>query len=252
MQELQVHGSLVLLTFVLAAQSFVLLLWINAPYGRFVRSGWGPTMSTRSAWIVFESPAVVVFLGVYVAGDNALETTPLVLLGLWLFHYLVRTLVFPFRIRETGKRIPILIVALAIVFNVLVSYINARWISHLGQYDESWLVSPAFLIGVVVFFAGWTINQHSDLILFRLRPAGETHYKIPYGGLYRWVSCPNYLGEIIAWCGWAIATWSLAGAAFAFLTISNLAPRAVAIHRWYKTEFDDYPKSRKAIIPFVY
>jgi len=252
MQEVQVHSSLVLLTFVLAVQSFVLLLWINAPYGRFARSGWGPTMSTRSAWIVFESPAVVVFTAIYLAGDHALETTPLVLLGLWLFHYLIRTLIFPFRIRETGKRIPVLIVGLAIVFNILNSYINARWISHLGGYEVSWLISAPFIIGTVMFFAGWLINQHADLVLFRLRPTGEVHYEIPYGGMYRWVSCPNYLGEIIIWGGWAIATWSLAGTAFAVLTMANLVPRALAIHSWYKSEFDDYPRSRKAIVPYVF
>ena len=250
--ELQVHFWMVLVMIALALQAFVLLLLVNAPYGRFARAGWGPTMSTRRAWIIFESPAVVVFAAIYFAGDNALETVPLIFFSIWQFHYIVRTLIFPFRIRETGKTIPVVIVAVAIIFNVLNAYINARWISHLGQYDVSWLASPAFVIGVVGFFAGWAINQHSDLILFRLRPAGETHYKIPVGGLYRWVSCPNHLGEIIMWCGWAVATWSYAGTAMAFLTIANLAPRAAAIHRWYKAEFDDYPKSRKAIIPFVY
>jgi hypothetical protein len=33
--------------------------------------------------------------------------------------------------------------------------------------------------------------------------------------------------------------------------MANLVPRALAIHAWYKSEFDVYPKSRKAIIPYV-
>jgi 3-oxo-5-alpha-steroid 4-dehydrogenase 1 len=251
MTELQIHQWLVLLMFAVAAQSFVLLFLVTAPYGRFARPGWGPTLSARSAWILFESPAVVVFAGVYVCGDNAMSKVPLILFGLWQFHYLIRTLVFPFRMRETGKRIPLLIVALAIVLNVLNSYLNARWISQLGDYPLAWLTSGPFITGVLLFIVGWAINQHADRTLFRLREPGESAYKIPHGGLYRWVSCPNYLGEILQWAGWAVATWSLAGAAFAVLTMANLLPRALANHRWYRARFADYPKSRHAVIPYV-
>jgi len=76
-------------------------------------------------------------------------------------------------------------------------------------------------------------------------------YKIPNGGLFRWISCPNYLGEIIEWVGWALATWSLPGMSFALWTAANLIPRAISHHKWYKTKFKDYPHRRKAIIPGV-
>jgi steroid 5-alpha reductase family enzyme len=135
--------------------------------------------------------------------------------------------------------------------NVLNSYLNARWISHLGDYPLAWLTSGPFIAGVLLFMVGWLINQHADRTLFRLRVPGESGYKIPHGGLYRWVSCPNYLGEILQWVGWAVATWSLAGAAFAVLTMANLLPRAMAIHRWYRARFADYPKSRHAVFPYV-
>ena len=65
------------------------------------------------------------------------------------------------------------------------------------------------------------------------------------------MSCPNYLGEILEWTGWAIASWSLAGAAFAVYTAANLAPRAFAHHAWYRQQFQDYPARRKALVPFV-
>lgn len=251
MTELQIHGWLVALIFVLAAQTFVILQWVNAPYGRFVRPGWGPTISTRSAWIIMESPAVLVFAAIYLVGDHALDTAPLVLFALWQFHYVIRTFIFPFRIRETGKRIPIMIVAMAILFNVLNAYINARWISQFGDYDVLWLTSTPFIVGAVCFATGWLINQHADLTLFRLRTPGETSYGIPRGGLYHWVSCPNYLGEMLIWVGWAIATWSLAGVSFAVFTAANLLPRAMAIHNWYQNQFDDYPPSRKAVFPYL-
>ena len=65
------------------------------------------------------------------------------------------------------------------------------------------------------------------------------------------MSSPNYLGEIIEWTGWAIATWSLAGTAFAVYTAANLASRAFANHRWYRDRFPDYPSDRRALVPFL-
>lgn len=249
--EPQLHSWLVLLVFVLAAQTLVLLFWVDAPYGRFVRKGWGPTIAARKAWILFESPAVVVFAAVYFAGQHARETVPLILFGFWQFHYLLRTFVYPLRMRETGKRIPLIVVAMAIAFNLLNAYVNARWISHLGSYPDQWLVSAPFLAGAVLFAAGWLINQQSDRILLHLRRPGETHYSIPRGGLFGRVSCPNYFGEMLEWAGWAIMTWSLAGLAFAVFTVANLFPRALATHRWYRQTFPDYPAKRRAVIPFL-
>ncbi len=87
--------------------------------------------------------------------------------------------------------------------------------------------------------------------LRNLRKPGETGYKIPFGGLYGVVSCPNYLGEILEWVGFAIAASTAPGWAFAFFTASNLVPRAVAHHRWYLEKFADYPTRRRAILPFL-
>lgn len=249
--EPQVHFWLVLLVFALAAPTFILLQRVNAPYGRFARDGWGPTMPARAAWLLFESPAVVVFACVYLAGDDAFELAPLVLLGAWQFHYALRAFVFPLRLRETGRRIPVVIVVMAILFNVLNAYVNARWISHLGSYPDEWLASAPFLAGAAIFAGGWLINQHADRVLLALRKPGESHYSIPRGGLYRFISCPNYFGEILEWAGWAVMTWSLAGLAFAVFTLANLLPRALATHRWYRARFPDYPASRRAVVPFV-
>ncbi|MCA9611606.1 MAG: DUF1295 domain-containing protein, partial [Myxococcales bacterium] len=97
----------------------------------------------------------------------------------------------------------------------------------------------------------WAINHHADHVLRNLRKPGETGYKIPHGGLYRFISCPNYFGEIVEWFGFALAAWTFPGLVFAFFTFANLFPRALDHHKWYRGKFDDYPKSRRAIVPFV-
>lgn len=249
--EFEVHHRLVLVMFVLAGLSFASLLFVTAPYGRHFRRGWGPAIPARLGWVVMESPAVLLFTAIYSFGERAADSAPVLLLVLWQLHYIHRTFIYPFRLRASGARMPLSIAAMAFTFNCLNAYVNARWISDLGTYPADPMVSTPFVLGAVLFLAGWTVNQQSDAILLRLRRPGERNYRIPQGGLFRWVSCPNYLGEILAWLGWAMASWSLAGLAFATFTIANLAPRALANHRWYHDRFPDYPRDRRALIPYV-
>ena len=57
---------------------------------------------------------------------------------------------------------------------------------------------------------------------------------------------------ILAAAGGALATWSLAGLSFAVWGVANLVPRARANHLWYKENFIEYPKERKALIPKIW
>jgi 3-oxo-5-alpha-steroid 4-dehydrogenase 1 len=79
----------------------------------------------------------------------------------------------------------------------------------------------------------------------------KKHYHLPSGGLYNLVSSPNYLGEIIEWTGWAIATWSLPGVLFSLGAIGCIGVRALHTHRWYEKNFENMPKDRKALIPYI-
>eukprot|EP00252_Welwitschia_mirabilis_P004240 TRINITY_DN14515_c0_g1_i2.p1 TRINITY_DN14515_c0_g1~~TRINITY_DN14515_c0_g1_i2.p1 ORF type:complete len:107 (+),score=1.10 TRINITY_DN14515_c0_g1_i2:167-487(+) len=103
------------------------------------------------------------------------------------------------------------------------------------------------------------INIWADSVLLSLRKDKRSdtlkkgqRYQIPKGGLFEFVSCPNYFGEIVEWLGWAILTWSRAGLGFFVYTVANLGPRAAAHHDWYREKFGSaYPKSRKILIPFL-
>lgn len=43
-----------------------------------------------------------------------------------------------------------------------------------------------------------------------------------------------------------------AAAAFAFFTFCNIGPRGAQHHRWYLSKFEDYPKDRRAVIPYIW
>ncbi|MCE7739282.1 MAG: DUF1295 domain-containing protein [Candidatus Heimdallarchaeota archaeon] len=254
MNEIHVFWGLYIASAIIAVSMLVLLFFVSAPYGRHIREGWGPSISSKWAWIIMESPAIIIFIILYVISDRRTELVPIVLLVMWMLHYIQRDLIFPFFLR-TNKRMPLLILLFGLIFQSSNTYIQARWIFHFADsssYTISWLTDPRFIIGAVFFIFGYIINRHADLVLRALRKPGEKGYKIPFGGMYKYISSPNYLGEIIMWIGWGLAVWNWAGLLFVFWTLANLLPRARSHHIWYKETFPDYPEERKALIPFIY
>jgi 3-oxo-5-alpha-steroid 4-dehydrogenase 1 len=45
--------------------------------------------------------------------------------------------------------------------------------------------------------------------------------------------------------------WNLPALSFAVWTAANLIPRSLSHDRWYRERFPNYPRERKAVIPFV-
>jgi hypothetical protein len=231
---------------------FIALFFVAAPYGRHARRGWGYALAGKPGWVLMEAAAPVVFAVCYSLGDNV-GVTGVVFLVLWEAHYIHRAFIYPFSLRGAARRMPLSVVTMGMFFNLMNGYLNGRYIyTFSGGYPDGWLKDPRFILGVIIFIAGFIINRYADTVLRELRQPGESGYKISNRGLYRRVSSPNYLGEITIWVGWAIATWSWPGAVFAFWTIANLLPRARANHAWYRANFPDYPPERKALLPGVW
>jgi 3-oxo-5-alpha-steroid 4-dehydrogenase 1 len=251
--ERAVFDGLIVAWFVLAAVTFPLLFFVAAPYGRHARRGWGATIPSRWGWICMEAPAALVFAACFVLGGYRGGVTAVVFLVMWEVHYVHRAFIYPLQRRGGGKSMPLAVVGMGLAFNLVNGYLNGRYLFQFsGGYPLAWLWHPRFVAGAVLFVAGYVANRQADRTLRSLRKRGESGYEIPRGGLYRWISCPNYLGEIVEWIGWAIATWSPSGLAFAVWTIANLAPRARAHHRWYRQHFPDYPPERKALLPGIW
>ena len=252
MRESTVFNSLLVAWFVLAAIVFLALFFVAAPYGRHIRKGWGYTIGNKTGWVLMEAPAPIVLAICFILG-NPTNVVTIVFLGLWEAHYLHRAFIYPFGLRGSAKRMPLFVMSFGFLFNIMNGYLNGRYVfSFSGGYDINWLSDPRFILGTTLFIIGFIINRQADRVLRDLRQPGESGYKISNNRLYRWVSSPNYLGEIIIWTGWALATWSLTGLAFAFWTAANLVPRAKAHHAWYHQTFPDYPPERKALVPGIW
>jgi len=112
-------------------------------------------------------------------------------------------------------------------------------------------------IGLGIFTVCELGNFSIHLLQRNLRPPGTKERRIPFPDwnpltqLYNLVSCPNYTYEVGSWIGFTIMTQCLPAGMFAFAGFYQMAVWALGKHRNYKKEFPKYPRSRKAIIPFV-
>ena len=106
-------------------------------------------------------------------------------------------------------------------------------------------------LGIGLFIIGWFINYHSDGVLRGLRREGAG-YKIPTGGLFKYVTAANYFGESVEWAGFSLACSSPASLIFLFDNLCNLVPRAAQHHEWYLSKFKEYPADRKIFVPYIW
>lgn len=235
-----------------AIVAFLGLQFKDAPYGKFTTTKWGPTMSNRWGWVVMEAFVLVVLYYFLATGTKKLSAVDWTIIALFTAHYINRSFIYPFRTRTKGKQIPVSIVGMALFHNLANGFLIGYYLAHFSNYADSWFSSWQFIIGTGLFVIGMFINIQSDTILIRLRTHPGDGYKIPFGGGFNYISAPNLGGELLEWTGFAILCWNLPAFCFAFFTFCNLFPRAIANHKWYQATFPDYPKERKAVIPFIY
>ena len=235
----------------IAVCTFIYLFYESAPYGRHIKNGWGIEIPARLGWIVMESPCVILMIAYALIVRDQLNIIHQIFLLLWLAHYVHRTFIYPFAVEMTNPKMPISIALSAFFFNIVNVSIQAFGIFYFTEYSSDWISSPIFISGLTLFLIGMFINMKSDYYIASMKKIKGPGYHIPDGFLYKYISAPNYFGEIIEWIGWAILTWSISGAVFLIWVIANLFPRAISHHRWYKDKFDNYPKNRKAIIPGI-
>ncbi|PPQ83493.1 hypothetical protein CVT25_006983 [Psilocybe cyanescens] len=95
-------------------------------------------------------------------------------------------------------------------------------------------------------------NLHTHLTVSALRPPGTRKRGIPFGYGFNLVSFPNYFFETLGWLVITGMSGSPGVALFTVVSFTQMALWAVKKHKNYKKEFGkEYPRSRKALIPFI-
>lgn len=105
-------------------------------------------------------------------------------------------------------------------------------------------------LGIPIFLLGIAGNFYHHKLLADLRK-NSLDYFIPKGGLFAYVVCPHYLFEIMIWLGIALISRHLVAWLILLFIVFYLTARALRVLKWYHEKFKDFPKDRKAILPFI-
>ena len=243
----------------------VLRFGIVAPYGKH-SSGisttsasryFGPLINAKLAWVIFESPNLVwAMWSLFHRENENFGVANAALLLMFTTHYINRSLIYPLRMSGSSRPVPLAVAASGFSYCFVNGNLQGQTLCRGIAYPDDHLRSPGFVVGAILFLAGFAINLHSDRILRQLRDQRRrdkaADYSIPKGGVFELVSCANYAGEILEWLGYAVACNNHAALSFFLFTCSNLIPRGLSHHEWYLQKFEDYPQRRKAVIPFLF
>lgn len=254
------YDTALTLAFAIVAVTVVGALFVQTPYGRFADGRYGISLDPRLGWFLMELPASVAFLFFYARGPERGQPFALFMLCVWIFHYANRGFVMPALMRVPkgqASSFSLMVVLIGWAVTSLHGYLNGAWASQFAPMSRqgfAWFADPRFIVGFALYAAAMSANIRSDSIVRNLRTREEVaqgvkRYRIPSGGLFRFVSNPSYLTELVAWTGFAIFTWSLAGVYILAISMANLIPRAIATDRWYREKFPDYPAGRRILIP---
>lgn len=237
------------------------ILNIKAPYGKHSSDQLGSVqLNQKLGWWLMELPATAVFLLTYLLDKPKVNSKmSKFLASLFVVHYAYRGWYFPLNIRVakgSKSSFNIVVSLTGAFFTALHGHLHARLYRSVGTHlTDAWAKDPRFLVGFGIYeLAFWTM-VHSDSVMRNLRSVDGSgpRYKIPRGGMFEYVTSPQYFGEITAFGGLAIMNWSLPGLAVFLITAFNLIPRSFQNHRWYLEKFgDEYAKlGRKNLIPFL-
>lgn len=183
-----------------------------------------------------------------VARKSFVQTVAFVMVA---FHYGKRLFESVFVHRFSHSTMPISSLVKNCLHYYLIGGVGIAYFLYSPHYEK--ILSPGevrLLSGL--FFLCEGLNFYSHLLLMSLRPVGSKVRKIPEGGLFKFVSCPNYLFEALAWGVFAYFTGLPSAWLFAGLSFWQMQAWAQKKQARYLREFSDYPKERKAIIPFVW
>ncbi|XP_023223663.1 probable very-long-chain enoyl-CoA reductase art-1 [Centruroides sculpturatus] len=174
----------------------------------------------------------------------------------WIAHYVKRLLETLFVHRFSHSTMPIKNLLKNCSYYWLFSIFIGYFVNH-PLYTPPKFGPLQIYLGLAGFVQSEIGNFSTHWVFKNLRAPGTKERKIPmatgnpFTYLFNFVSCPNYTYEVMAWFSFTIMVQCLPAGMFTLLGLYQMTVWALQKHHNYKKEFEDYPKNRKAIIPFV-
>ncbi|CAM8980993.1 unnamed protein product [Rhodiola kirilowii] len=150
------YNALLLTLFLISPPTFISLRFIQAPYGKHHRPGWGPSLPASLAWFLMESPTLWITLYLFPRGRHAAHLKSIILISPYLLHYFNRTILYPLRLlhQRSATPYPISVASRAFGFNCLNAYLQARSLSNYEDYEADEWFWWRFVIGLEIFGFG--------------------------------------------------------------------------------------------------
>lgn len=212
-------------------------------------------INAQFGWSICYGAPLVVYAVLWYLSGMPQSIFQLVSLATYLGHFIKRIMEALF-LHKYSKKMLLLPVIEISMFYCLGAVIQHYWCNiytHGLFADKLSSNYMAIMVGILVYVIGESLNFYHHSILANLRPAGtSTGYAIPHAGLFHYVVCPHYLGELIAWYGMALAGQHL-GMYLAWLVmVCYLCGRSHQTHLWYQKKIENFPKDRRNIFPGIF
>lgn len=216
------------------------------PYGKF-RAGGG--VNSRIGLALAYATPVLVYIAFWFEGGSPRTPYHLAVFGAFLFHFVRRLFEICF-VNSYSRPTPLRALAvIALLYGGVAASCAFFQVRTVGLSTSH----PIFILGLLIFAFGEVLNGYHHLLLARLRPPDARIYLMPCRGLFGWVACPHYLGEILSFVGYATMSDLLPVWGNAVVITAYLVSRANSTFNWYRREMAMRIPSRwRRLIPFAY
>ena len=134
---------------------------------------------------------------------------------------------------------------------ILMGFGAVYFLIHPKYTPPAWANDTTQIVLFVMFFFFEFLNFMTHVTLRNLRKPNSSERGIPKGWGFGFVSCANYWWESLCWLTFSISTQCLGAYLFLAVSFFQMLDWALKKHKRYKKDFPDYPKGRKAMVPFI-
>ncbi|OAA52443.1 3-oxo-5-alpha-steroid 4-dehydrogenase [Beauveria brongniartii RCEF 3172] len=218
----------------------------------------GPQIAWRTVFLIeyfgpiLIHPAVVAARPyIFPGGDAPMSSTQWLSFGLIVAHFLKREFETAFVHKFSANTMPVSNVFKNSFFYWAVAgllcAVSIYWPRSLAAKASEPAVDA---VGTALYLFCEIGNALVHLYLSSLRSAGGTERKIPHGYGFGFVTCPNYMYEILAWVGVIIVSRDWTVALFIAIGGAQMFVWAKGKEKAYRKEFGDkYKKKRFVVLP---
>lgn len=210
-------------------------------YGKF--SGLKGIPSRSGMLLIYGAPLVFLVIGA-LPYLSAPSTHQLILFAALFAHFAKRVLEVLFLHKYSGHMNPVTAILVSAFYSLttfLPSYLNRQALQG---------TDALVYLGVAIYVYSEFLNFFHHKLLRDLRK-NTMEYVIPRGGLFARVACPHFLFEIFSWFGLFLIFRHLSMFLFFAIMAAYLTGRSLRTLKWYREKFPEFPKNRKAILPFI-